>query len=166
MKVCCLMNALISVNSVIEKGWEGCLCIEVQDVPSSFINVHILNNQIGCAEVDERSGSVLVSNLATNHVHEFLLSTVLKDQSLIALDDLEAHLELGLAKLARHVVLERLKVTRSNIDHLLLVHITVHLLVLAATATTTAGRRLHRVILHKCWGATVIILIVSVLLSR
>ena len=96
------------------------------------LKVHVLDNYVSGAEVDESFAGVVVSKDALKQLHQAIFAIVAVNHSGVGLHDLVARSESSSAVLAAHVGLELSLVARSDVNHLLVGHS-------AQTGTTNTG---------------------------
>lgn len=83
--------------------------------------MHVLNNEIGGAEVNESFQLLGVRKIEPlQHVAKLLLPVVLVEDISIHSDDFIALFKLCLTILANHVLLELSELTRRNVDQLVI----------------------------------------------
>ena len=82
--------------------------------------MHVLHNEVSCAEINEAHALVTVRENGSQQLHHLVLAIVLVNQLLLGLQQLKALVELLSAKLAAHILLELVEVARRNVDHVLL----------------------------------------------
>ena len=83
----------------------------------SIANIHVLNDQIRSAVVDEARADVLVSKNRAQLLHELSLTVLLEDDILRVLDDGKACIKLLSAILVAHELLELGELARGDVDH-------------------------------------------------
>ena len=105
----------------------------------SIANIHVLNDQIRCAVVDEAGADVLVGENCAQLLHKLTLSILLKDDILRVLDNGKALIELLRAILVAHELLELWELARGDVDHFVLARVASNISILAFVVNLRAS---------------------------
>ena len=84
--------------------------------------VHILDDQVRCAEVYETSARVNILEEWREQSDEFFFTVIVEDQVLLVFDNRVPLIELLFSILSRHVLFKFSKVAARDVDHVVLVH--------------------------------------------
>ena len=98
------------------------LALQITFFLSLLVVVHVLNNQVCGAEVNETSARVHVFKEWRQQLDQFLLPVVVKDQVLFVFDNLVPLFEGLVPVLSTHVGFEFAEVAAGDVDQIVLVN--------------------------------------------